>query len=212
MTATAAPARATTRTPRKKNLLSQKAIRQIHLWTSMVSLVVVLFFGVTGITLNHQEWTFGTQPVRTQVTGTLPATFKNSSGQVDFLAVATAIRGQQDVRGEVTDHSEQNGQGTITWQGAGYVADVQFDEATGEYTFTSTTDGWVAVINDLHKGRHTGTAWKWVIDASAVLLVAVAATGLTITFLIRTREKPRGLILAGIGGVLTLIGIVISLR
>ncbi len=33
--------------------------RLIHVYTSMIALLVVLFFAVTGLTLNHPEWTFG---------------------------------------------------------------------------------------------------------------------------------------------------------
>ena len=34
-------------------------MRWIHVYTSMISLLIVLFFGLTGITLNHPKWTFG---------------------------------------------------------------------------------------------------------------------------------------------------------
>lgn len=197
---------------RPRRRLNQKLVRQLHLWTSMASLVIVLFFGLTGITLNHQDWTFGTEPTRSVAHGTLPAGFRSASGQVDLLAVATAVRDAQHVRGDITDHSEQNGQGSITWQGPAYEGDLFFDESTGAYTFTTTEAGWVAAINDLHKGRNTGPVWRWVIDASATLLVLVAATGLTITLLIKTRERSRGLVLAGIGAAAALVGTVIALR
>ncbi|NNG20584.1 peptidase [Naumannella sp. ID2617S] len=194
----------------RRRRLDQKLIRQLHLWTSMVCLVLVLFFGVTGFTLNHQDWTFGTSPRQTESTGTLPGTYR-SNGQVDWLTVSEFARGTLGVHGELTDHSEQNGQGSLSYQSAGYQAVLAFDESTGAYTLTSTSQGWVAVINDLHKGRHTGPVWSAVIDASALLLVLVAATGLTITILIRTRERRRGLVLLGIGAVVALVGVLISL-
>ena len=37
--------------------------------------------------------------------------------------------------------------------------------------------GFFAVLNDLHKGRDTGSAWARVIDLSAVLMTLVSLTG-----------------------------------
>ena len=34
-------------------------MRWLHIYLSMFSLAVVLFFSVTGITLNHPDWFFG---------------------------------------------------------------------------------------------------------------------------------------------------------
>lgn len=43
-------------------------------------------------------------------------------------------------------------------------------------------DGLVAVINDLHKGRHTGTAWFYFIDVTAVICLLFAITGLLLLY------------------------------
>ena len=48
-------------------------VRWVHVYTSMISLLVVLFFGLTGITLNHPDWTFGGSATKDTHTGTLPA-------------------------------------------------------------------------------------------------------------------------------------------
>jgi len=46
----------------------------------------------------------------------------------------------------------------------GYTADVFLDRATGTYDSTETRMGFVALMNDLHKGRDSGRVWSWVID------------------------------------------------
>ena len=51
--------------------------RWLHLYLSMLSFLVVLFFAVTGITLNHADWFDGAQ-VERKATGTLPASWVNS--------------------------------------------------------------------------------------------------------------------------------------
>ena len=41
-----------------------------------------------------------------------------------------------------------------------------------------TDRGWISYFNDLHKGRNTGTAWRWFIDVFAVACLVFCITGL----------------------------------
>ena len=49
---------------------------------------------------------------------------------------------------------------------------------TGELEYESTDRGWISYLNDLHKGRNTGTAWSWFIDIFAAACVVFSLTGL----------------------------------
>ena len=49
---------------------------------------------------------------------------------------------------------------------------------TGEVSYERTDRGWIAYLNDLHKGRNTGAAWSWFIDIFAVACDRVLRTGL----------------------------------
>lgn len=176
---------------------THKWTRRLHSWLSLVSLLVVLFFAVTGLTLNHQDWAFGQEPVTTTTTGTLPAGAV-TGGTVDFLAVSEYLRSTQGASGEITDHGVDGATGRVTYQGPGYTATATFDTSTRAFSLVSTRYGLVAIANDLHKGRHTSQAWSWLIDVAAVGLVLVAITGLLLQlFIVRTRRL--GLILVGIG-------------
>src|SRR3954452_4984480 len=44
---------------RKLNLRLAALMRWLHIYLSMFGLATILFFGVTGITLNHPDWFFG---------------------------------------------------------------------------------------------------------------------------------------------------------
>ena len=48
-----------TSTGRRRKQATSRWVRWIHVYTSMISLLIVLFFGLTGITLNHPKWIFG---------------------------------------------------------------------------------------------------------------------------------------------------------
>lgn len=173
--------------------------RWVHVYASMIALVVVLFFGLTGITLNHPDWTFGDDVDVTSDSGELPFAAASDDGTVDFLAISEYIRDEYGVTADVDSYSETNGQASIAYKNAGYAADVFVDVESGTYDVTIEQQGWVAVMNDLHKGRDTGSAWRWVIDLSAGFLVVVSLTGLLMQFFLRKRRRS-ALVSAAVGG------------
>ena len=62
--------------------------------------------------------------------------------------------------------------------------------ATGKYDVTIGYQGFVGVLNDLHRGRDAGTAWAWVVDATGVFLALIAVTGLgLLVYLKKVRAK-----------------------
>ncbi len=207
------------RSPRR-SVRTQRWMRWLHVYTSMISLLLVLFFGLTGLTLNHPTWTFGDDPSRDVVDGTLPAEVLPTadaaaasgdadSADVDFLAVSEYVRDEFGVHGSVTDYGVSGDQGAISYKAAGYAADITFDVATGAFTLVVDQQGLVGVMNDLHKGRDTGSSWSWVIDVAAVVLVVVALTGLAIQLVYRKRRRT-ALALAGAFAAVSIVLMVIG--
>jgi hypothetical protein len=49
---------------------------------------------------------------------------------------------------------------------------------SGAVSYEVTSRGWIAYLNDLHKGRHAGKAWSWFIDAFATVAIVFCLTGL----------------------------------
>ncbi|MGB7963968.1 MAG: PepSY-associated TM helix domain-containing protein [Propionicimonas sp.] len=208
----AAPASVATPAPERRmpnpRATTHKWTRRLHSWLSLVSLLVVLFFAVTGLTLNHQDWTFGQEPVTTTTTGTLPEG-SVTRGTIDFLAVSEYLRATQGASGEITDHGVDGSTGRVTYQGPGYTATATFETSTRAFSLASTRYGLVAIANDLHKGRHTSQAWSWLIDIAAVGLALVAITGLLLQLFI-ARSRRLGLILVGIGVVAGIVLVLLS--
>lgn len=202
--------RRTGKAPSAANRDVHKVTRWLHTYLSMFSLLLVLFFGATGVTLNHPSWTFGTSGSQQVVSGTLPAGFE-TNGTVDFLAVSQYLQETEGVRGEATDYSADTTQGSMSFKGPGYAADVFFDVDTGKYDLTVDQQGLLAVMNDLHKGRNTGGTWNWTIDVAGGLLVAVAVTGLGLQFFLK-RRRTRAYIVAGVGGLISLVLILLTVN
>lgn len=188
---------------RRRSATTNRWMRWLHVYTSMISLIIVLFFGITGLTLNHPSWTLGDDTERTTSTGQLPADFV-AAGTVDFLTVSEFIRSEHGVSGEVTAHELTGNEGTISYRAPGYAADLFFEVDSATYRLVVEQQGFVGVMNDLHKGRDAPGSWKWVIDISAGLLVLVSVTGLGIQ-LFQRKRRTRALVFVALGLVLTVV-------
>jgi hypothetical protein len=169
----------------------------------MFSLLVMVFFGITGITLNHPGWAFGTESSTETSAGVLPAASLNN-GDVEFLAVSEFVRSQHDVVGEVSDFGLDGTNGTINYKAPGYSADLFFDSVSGDYSLSESREGFVGVMNELHKGRDADSTWRFVIDLSGVLLVVVGLTGIGIQLFLRKRRFS-ALTLSLVGALITVV-------
>lgn len=173
--------------------------RWLHLYLSMVSFALVLFFAATGLTLNHPTW-FAYQQRTTERHGKIPAALLHA-GSVDAanginrLGIAELLRQQKGVHGAVTDFRVDDAQVSVSFRAPGYTADAFIDRALGQYDLTIVENGVVAALNDLHKGRDAGRAWSAVIDISAILLVLVSLTGLVLIWFLY-RRRTSGLLVA----------------
>ncbi len=164
----------------------------------MASFTVVLFFAATGLTLNHPDWFASNQRTTTRHGVLDHKLLRNgSSDRADKLAIVESLRSQEHVHGSVSDFRVDDAQISVSFRAAGYTADSFIDRDTGKYDLTEVQNGFVAVMNDLHKGRDTGKAWSAVIDLSAVLLILVSLTGLVLIWFVYNRRSS-GLLLAAL--------------
>ena len=77
-------------------------LRWLHVYISMASFLAVLFFAVTGITLNHPERTLGANETLEEQSGELPPGWRIGE-DADWLQVAEHFRAEHGVRGWVAD-------------------------------------------------------------------------------------------------------------
>jgi hypothetical protein len=182
-----------------------KYARWLHIYMSMVSFAVVFFFAATGLTLNHAEWLAGT-PRAAASQGQMNVAWTNAGlSDVDKLAVVEFLRQTNHVSGAVAEFRIEDADLSIAFKGPGYAADVLVDRATGRYDVTETRMGLIAVLNDLHKGRDTGDAWKLLIDVSASMLALISLTGLLMLCFMH-RHRSAGLVLLGLGAAIVYAG------
>ncbi|MFO7622550.1 MAG: PepSY-associated TM helix domain-containing protein [Bacteroidales bacterium] len=193
----------------KKNLNS--LIRWVHIYLSMFGFAALFFFAVTGITLNHPGWMEGKQKAE-RVTGTIDPAWADK-GEITAEArdlIVEQIRNTHNIRARLTDFRIDDFECSVSFSGPGYNADAFIERSTGQYDLTVTSAGFIAVLNDLHKGSDTGTRWATVIDISSIIMIFVSVTGFVMIFCLSKRKLP-GLIVAAIGA-LTFIVLCIFLN
>ena len=172
-----------------KSRAVQSWARRLHVYISMALLFVVLFFSVTGITLNRPELFESTQPNIHRSTLTLPTSlFSIQDGRLKadetafetFLVEEANLSGVPsglDIYAEIEGGELLIGEVSMDFKGPGYNASV-FVDVTSEMVEVETTNyGVIALLNDLHKGRNSGEVWKWFIDITALLMIFFVLTG-----------------------------------
>jgi hypothetical protein len=131
--------------------------------------------------------------------------------RVAKLEVVEHLRKVHGVRGALAEFKVDEHECVVTFKGPGYAADAVIDRETGRYTLAQSFHGFIAVVNDLHKGRDSGRVWSVVIDLSAVLMTVVSATGLVLLFYLKLRRRP-GLVVVGLGVVVVVAVYLIGVR
>jgi len=172
-----------------KNRNVQLWSRRLHVYVSMALLLVVLFFAITGITLNRPHLFVSSEPMVNTSVVAIPAQLMHSAEGafvpsrdrlLQFLADHTQLSGtpsQLSVYTEIEEGELLVGEIALDYKGPGYNAAVFIDMQVGEASIETTDYGVIAMLNDLHKGRNSGEVWRWFIDITAVLMVLFVLTG-----------------------------------
>ena len=165
--------------PSKKTL---NLARLTHVYVSMALLTLLLFFSVTGITLNHPEWfsSYKAKVVESELT-------INTIAELALNDDKVTTKQQQFITHEVeqafgvalTEIKPELMSGELFYsiKQAGKSTSIAVELETGDAFYEQTHYGWWAVLNDLHKGRNTSNFWGWIIDLSSVLFIVFAITG-----------------------------------
>jgi hypothetical protein len=178
--------------------------RWLHTYLSMLSFAILLFFALTGLTLNHADWFTEGKQRTVRFHGTVDSSLLHDSNApkgVDVARIATYLRGTNDIHAGLSDSQVDDVQCQLSFKGPGYEADAIVDRDTGKYDLTVNRFGAISVLNDLHKGRDTGGSWSVLIDAAAIFMSLVALTGLTLIFYL-TKRRVSGLVAIAAGALL----------
>ena len=179
--------------------------RWLHTYLSMFGLAALLLFSVTGITLNHPDWLAG-EPQVQRIDGELNPAWVAVSDSIPVarLEIVEHLRNAHNIKAGLNDFYMDERECSISFRGPAYVADAFIDRSTGSYVLLVTASGFIAILNDLHKGSDAGGVWTVVIDIAAISMILISLTGFVMILFVKKR-KASGLILALIGTALLFI-------
>lgn len=172
-------------------------LKQFHTWhwiSAAVSLVGMMLFAITGLTLNHAA-SISASPKTVQKSGLLtpglrPLLANPKTNDAPLPPrVAEAVERAVDLNPAGRPGEWSDGEVYVAMPRPGGDAWVSIDRTSGAITSERTDRGWISYLNDLHKGRNAGAAWFWFIDVFAVACIVFTLTGLLLLQM-HARHRP----------------------
>ncbi|MEC7120461.1 MAG: PepSY-associated TM helix domain-containing protein [Pseudomonadota bacterium] len=163
--------------------------RALHAWLSAFAFLTLMFFSATGILLNHPEWFTATQPEQIQEIALSAEVISTAQQQENpSVLLLDAVREQTALVGRFKSIEIFDDEVMIRLESPAGSTDVVvlWDQAIAEVTQQPATT--VTLLNDLHRGKSTGAAWRWLIDISAVLILLLSIAGYVLFFSLKTRK------------------------
>ncbi|HEX5792381.1 MAG TPA: PepSY-associated TM helix domain-containing protein [Rheinheimera sp.] len=198
-----------------------KLMRAVHSYSSMLVLVLLLFFAITGITLNHPDWIYSKAgQLSQQFNVALPVHLRLAvlpESDVEQAKIAAQFREwlsrEHQLKASVFSYSFEPQEMLLELdfkRPAGY-ANVLVDFTAGNADVDMEFGGYLALLNDLHKGRNAGTSWILLIDLTAIACIIFALTGFYL-LLKQPSRRSLGNSLAMLGIFITLFAYILSLH
>jgi hypothetical protein len=156
-----------------------------HIYVSMAGFTLALLFGVTGLTLNHQDFGFS-EPQITKSEITLDEELVKSDDQT---ALEKCVRQTLGLKWPSTDYHADPDQIQITFAAPGGRTLVTIDRTNGRAEVEKETRGFMGKLGDLHKGFDAGKVWYWTIDVAALFLIVSSLTGMITLVALRARRR-----------------------
>jgi hypothetical protein len=185
-------------------------LKQLYRWhwvSAAVSLVGLLMFAITGITLNHAADIAARNEVELRE-AMLPASLMAvlaDAAPDEAAALPEPVRQWLETElgsklaGRTAEWSED--EVFVSLPRPGGDAWLRVDRTSGAVEYEISDRGWIAWFNDLHKGRHTGLAWSAFIDIFALACIVFAGSGLLILKM-HAAHRPMAWPLLALGAVL----------
>ena len=165
--------------------------RMLHGYLSAFAFLALMFFAATGLLLDHPDWLQGAKPAERETTVRLsPADLAAARRTPDpSRALAAAVGRRTRLLGVYKSADTEDGAAMIHLEGVRGASDIDLDTATGHARVTLAPATATTVIEELHRGAKAGAAWRWIIDVSAAVILALSVIGYVLFFSLRFRLR-----------------------
>jgi hypothetical protein len=184
-----------------------KTVRWLHVYVSTALFTLLVFFSATGITLNNGWYHPGgnvEQSTELELNDKQLSLWRLGEAEPwepDLNAVQEYVRAEFGLTQPSSfDLDSEMREVFIEYHVPAGGASVMLSADEKHLIIEFEKGSLLGILNDLHKGRHSGLAWKWLIDISAVFMLVFAASGLILLFQGKKYKKP--------GVIATLLGTV----
>ncbi len=168
--------------------------RQCRLWHGYLSacaFIALLFFALTGLSLNHPGWLksppLPLQQGSDQLTAVELAQVKTAA---DPGAMLTRIVGGRTKLAGVYKDSDAAGPNLfVRLQGVRGASDLVADLRSGQVSVTVEGTSTVEIFDALHRGEKASAAWRLLIDIFAIVMIAVSLIGYMLFLSLRRRWR-----------------------
>ena len=173
--------------------------RMLHAYASAFAFLSLMFFSVTGVMLNHPGWFEALILRETSTTVQLtPAQIAAARAAPDpSRALVAVISKTLELPGTLSSGDVMDDRALVRLDGPKGSTDLNINLATGVARVRIERPDLMLIIQDLHRGKNSGAAWRWVIDLTAYLVVALSVIGFVLLFTLRFRLRT-SLVLAGL--------------
>ncbi len=178
-----------------------KTLHQWHWVSAALSLVAMLLFAITGFTLNHAADIEGA-PRTTQLEAQVPPQLLQDLPPAGDAPLPPQLQAWLDKTWRIStagrDAEFADDEIYLSLPRPGGDAWLRISLPDGAAEYERTDRGWISYFNDLHKGRNTGAAWRWLIDIFAAACVLFSLTGVGILYL-HAKNRPMAWPVLGLG-------------
>ncbi len=163
--------------------------RMLHAYLSAAAFVLLMFFALSGLLLNHPQWF---SPERKALEPTVlqldPATLEQAlASEAPAQSLSDLIASQTSIVGDFQDADIDEVEGLLRFTGVKGSTDVFIDLETATAEVETSRANMTSIIHDLHRGKDTGVFWKRLIDVTSILILAMSLAGLILFFSLRFR-------------------------
>lgn len=179
----------------------------LHTYLAMLAIIPLVFIAFTGFILTHDEWFEADDDQAITTVTVIPSRVLAAR---DRLALVEHLRTKESVVGAIKPfdwpdaHDGADEPLRLTFESPRCRTEVEVSLPDGETSIVTEVAPLAALLTNLHKGKQAGRAWRFLLDATAVLLGSASISG---DFLWRSlpRRRKWGLIALAVTAVAILI-------
>ncbi|QQX78575.1 PepSY-associated TM helix domain-containing protein [Shewanella sp. KX20019] len=147
--------------------MNSKLLRKIHIYLSLICFSFLFLFCFTAITLNHPTL-FSTDATVEQ------QHISVSSANPNAYITALALNGiaLSDPQAALLLNTHE-----LTIATAGKRVDLYIDDENNLIELIKTDFGFIAMLNELHKNRHSPAIWTIISDVIACIIMLICISG-----------------------------------